>query len=157
GLDELAGSNCRGKRSVCQPASSLRRTTMRLLLLLSLVLGTLVSMANPLTAAEAVPVFPGAAWATRSPEQVGRDPAKLNARVGVVGGRGCVVRHGYLVYTWGDPAKSSDVASAVKPVLTTLLLMAIQDGKLKSADDRVADFEPRLRDLNGGKDAAMTF
>jgi CubicO group peptidase (beta-lactamase class C family) len=74
-----------------------------------------------------------------------------------VGGRGCVVRHGYLVYTWGNAAKSSDVASAFKPVLSTLLFFAIQEGKLQGPDDRVFLFEPRLKELNQGKDARITW
>jgi CubicO group peptidase (beta-lactamase class C family) len=102
-------------------------------------------------------VYPAAAWETRTPEQVGLSQAKLDALRDLVGGRGCVVRHGYMVYSWGDQAKSGDVASAVKPVISTLLLLAVQEGKLKSVDDRVADFEPQLKDLNAGKDAAITW
>jgi CubicO group peptidase (beta-lactamase class C family) len=75
----------------------------------------------------------------------------------LVGGRGCVVRDGYLVYTWGDPTKSGDIASAVKPVISTLLLLAVQQGKIKSVDANVSDFEPRLRALNQGKDAKITW
>jgi CubicO group peptidase (beta-lactamase class C family) len=103
------------------------------------------------------PVYPGAAWETRRPEEVGLARAKLDALRDLVGGRGCVVRHGYLVYSWGDPSKSGDIASAVKPVISTLLFLAVQDGKLKSVDDRVADFEPRLKSLNRGKDAGITW
>jgi CubicO group peptidase (beta-lactamase class C family) len=103
------------------------------------------------------PVYPGPAWATRRPEEVGLLRAKLDALRDLVGGRGCVVRHGYLVYTWGEAAKSGDVASAVKPVIGTLLFLALQDGKLKSVDDRVADFEPRLKKLNNGKDGGITW
>jgi CubicO group peptidase (beta-lactamase class C family) len=102
-------------------------------------------------------VYPAAAWKTRTPTEAGLDRAKLDALAGLVGGRGCVVRHGFMVYTWGDVTTSGDVASVFKPVLTTLLLLAIQEGKLKSVDDRVADFEPRLRDLNKGKSAAITW
>jgi len=102
-------------------------------------------------------VYPGATWETRAPEEVGLSRAKLDALRDWVGGRGCVVRHGYLVYTWGDVAKSGDIASAVKPVISTLLMFAVQEGKLKSVDDKVADFEPRLKTLNGGKDAGITW
>lgn len=102
-------------------------------------------------------VFPGAHWAIRPPSEAGLSVAKLEALAAHVGGRGCVVRNGYMVYSWGDPGRSGDVASAFKPVLSTLMLMAVQEGLLKSPDDRVADVEPRLRDLNGGKDAAITW
>ena len=102
-------------------------------------------------------VYPGATWETRAPEEVGLSTLKLDALRELVGGRGCVVRHGYLAYTWGDQSESSDVASAVKPVISTLLLFAIQEGKLQGVDDRVADFEPKLRGLNGGKDGGVTW
>jgi len=103
------------------------------------------------------PAYPAADWEQRAPETVGLSADKLRALAELVGGRGCVVRHGYLVYTWGDPAQSGDIASAVKPVISTLLLLAVQQGKLKGVDARVADFEPRLRALNRGKDAGITW
>ena len=102
-------------------------------------------------------VFPGVHWQTQTPEQAGLSQAKLAALSKLVGGRGCVVRHGYMVYSWGDQSKSSDVASAFKPVLSTLLLMAVQEGRLKSVDALVADFESRLKTLNNGKDSAITW
>jgi CubicO group peptidase (beta-lactamase class C family) len=68
-----------------------------------------------------------------------------------------VVRHGYMAYSWGDQSKSSDVASAFKPVLSTLLLLAVQEGRLNSVDTLVAEFEPRLKSLNAGKDAVVTW
>ena len=102
-------------------------------------------------------VYRGVAWEIRQPEDVALSRAKLDALRDLVGGRGCVVRHGYMVYAWGDQSKSGDVASAMKPVISTLLLLAIQEGKLPSADSLVADFEPRLKALNDGKDAAITW
>jgi CubicO group peptidase (beta-lactamase class C family) len=125
-----------------------------------LLAGTMLWVGSPAHAAEAPsaqPVYPGAAWETRAPEAVGLSGENLAALAQFVGGRGCVVRHGYLVFGWGDRQKSSDVASAFKPVLTTLLLMAVQEGKLHRVDDRVADFEPRLNTLNHGKDAGITW
>ena len=84
-------------------------------------------------------------------------PEKLDALRDLVGGRGCVARHGFMVYSWGDQSKSSDVASAMKPVLSTLLLMAVQEGRLKSVEEPVAEFDPRLKTLNNGKDAGITW
>jgi CubicO group peptidase (beta-lactamase class C family) len=103
------------------------------------------------------PVFPGAHWEQRTPADVGLDVRSLDALAKHVGGNGCVVRHGYLVYTWGDPGKSGDLASAFKPLLSTLMLIAVQEGKLKGVDDLVADVEPRLKAINGGKDAGITW
>src|SRR5262245_5891395 len=71
------------------------------------------------------PVFPGKAWMTRTPAEAGLDAAKLAAFRDLVGGRGCVVRGGYLVSTWGDVAKRGDVASAAKPWYTHFLLQAL--------------------------------
>ena len=102
-------------------------------------------------------IFPAAHWQACSTEQAGLCGEKLAALANLTGGRGCVVRHGRMAFAWGDQAKSSDVASAFKPLLSTLLLVAVQEGRLASVDAPVADFEPRLRELNGGKDAAITW
>jgi CubicO group peptidase (beta-lactamase class C family) len=101
--------------------------------------------------------FPGKTWTRAEPLAVGLDEARLNALRDLVGGRGCVVRRGFLVYGWGELSQATDVASAVKPLISTLLFIAIQEGKLKSVDDRVSEFEPALAKLNGGKDAAITW
>jgi CubicO group peptidase (beta-lactamase class C family) len=93
-------------------------------------------------------VLPGAAWQERAPEAAGLSRAKLDALRDLAGGRGCVVRGGTLVYSWGDVAKSADVASAVKPVISTLLMMAVHEGKLESVDARVSEVEPRLTGKN---------
>jgi CubicO group peptidase (beta-lactamase class C family) len=110
-----------------------------------------------LASAQPASVFPGKTWQAREPEQVGLSREKLQALSELVGGRGCVVRHGCMAFTWGDQAKSYDVASAMKPVISTLLFVAIQEGKLAGPDEKVADFEPRLKTLNNGKDAAITW
>jgi CubicO group peptidase (beta-lactamase class C family) len=102
-------------------------------------------------------VWPGSEWLERKPAAVGMSAEKLTRFAEMVGGRGCVVRHGTLVFQWGDPAKSGDVASAFKPLLSTLLMMAVQEGKPGSVDEPVAAFEPRLKSLNGGKDAGITW
>lgn len=101
--------------------------------------------------------FPGMEWETVSPEDAWLSRAALAGLADHVRGRGCVVRGGRLAFTWGDAAQSGDLASARKPIISTLLLLAVQEGRLTSVDDLVAAFEPRLRDLNGGKDAAMTW
>ncbi len=107
--------------------------------------------------AQVEPVFPGEHWEFRQPESVGLSQAKLDALRDPVGGRGCVVRYGYVAYSWGDPARSADIASAVKPVISTLLFFAVQEGKLTSVDAPVSEFEPRLKTLNQGKDVSITW
>jgi CubicO group peptidase (beta-lactamase class C family) len=101
--------------------------------------------------------LPGKSWETRDPASLGLDPEKLAKLSNLVGGRGCVVRHGYLAYSWGNISTSKDVASASKAVISTLLLLALQDRLIKSVDAPVAIHEPRLRTLNNGKDAGITW
>lgn len=93
---------------------------------------------------------PGAAWEERAPRPAGLDSSKLDALRDLAGGRGCVVRGGTMVYSWGDVAKSADVASACKPVLSTLLMVAVQEGKLECVDAAVSAVEPRLTGKNRG-------
>lgn len=105
-------------------------------------------------------VYPGATWETKSPAEVGLDAEALKAFRDIVGGRGCVVRHGYLVFTWGDVARRGDIASAAKPIYTHFLLRALEEGRISSLDEPVLRYEPRLADLNpnlGHKDRAITW
>jgi CubicO group peptidase (beta-lactamase class C family) len=103
------------------------------------------------------PVFPTETWDTLAPDAVGLDRATLDRLAEHVGGRGCVVRHGYLVYAWGDITEARDVASAFKPVLSTLLFFAVQDGLITSPHAPVAGHEPRLLELNADKDGRITW
>ena len=119
-----------------------------------LFLAMVFSITGGVVAAE---VFPAEHWELQSPREAGMVPEKLKSLETLVGGRGCVVRAGKMVYTWGDQPKSSDVASAFKPLLTTLLFLAIQEGKISSVDELVSNFEPGLKSLNDGKDAAITW
>lgn len=100
---------------------------------------------------------PGASWEQRPPEQVGMRRDALAALAGHVQGWGVVVRGGALVHAWGDHTHSADLASARKPIISTLLLQALQDGLIESVDEPLVKWEPRLRELNGGKDAGITW
>jgi hypothetical protein len=101
---------------------------------------------------ETKPAYPGEEWEIRKPVDVGLDARKLKALSDYAGGFGCVVRDGLLVYTWGDAGKRKDVASAVKPFYTHFLLKATRQGRLKSIDEPVGRFEPRLNSLNKSLD-----
>ena len=90
-------------------------------------------------------VYPGKTWAKRTPADAGMDAAKLRAFSKYVGGRGCVTRRGYMVYTWGSASKRGDVASACKPWYSHFLFKAVEDGKIASLDDKVSKLEPRLK------------
>jgi hypothetical protein len=105
-------------------------------------------------------VFPGATWETGTPEQAGLVTAQLDEVKNFVGGRGCVVRGGYLVYTWGDVTKRGDVASAAKPWYAHFLFEAVEQKLLPGVDARAVEFEPRLSSLNpelNFKDRLITF
>jgi CubicO group peptidase (beta-lactamase class C family) len=105
-------------------------------------------------------VYPGKTWETRSPDQVGLSPAKLDVLRDLAGGRGCVVRRGYMVYTWGDVSKRADVASACKPWFSHFLFQALEEGRISGLDEKVAKWEPRLNDINNSlayKDRNITW
>ncbi|MHC4331263.1 MAG: hypothetical protein ACYSWW_24425 [Planctomycetota bacterium] len=76
------------------------------------------------------------------------------------GGFGCVVRHGYMVYTWGDASRRKDVASAAKPLYSHFLFKAVEDDRISSLDERASKWEPRLNQINknlGHKDRNITW
>ncbi|MBI1374029.1 MAG: hypothetical protein GC159_15010 [Phycisphaera sp.] len=98
------------------------------------------------------PVYPGKTWTTKKPADVSLDAAKLDAFARLAEGRGCVIRHGYLVYTWGDAAQRADVASACKPVYSHFLFAALEANRIPSLDEAVVKYEPRLADLNADLD-----
>jgi CubicO group peptidase (beta-lactamase class C family) len=93
-------------------------------------------------------VYPGKKWKVKKPAEVGLSVKKLNQLSDYAGGFGCVVRHGYMVYTWGDASKRKDVASAAKPIYAHFLFKAVEDGKIASLDARVNKWEPRLNKIN---------
>jgi CubicO group peptidase (beta-lactamase class C family) len=129
----------------------------RSVILQSILLSLLVFETILARGADSVTVFPAEHWSTCKPEEVGLSPAKLDALRDLVGGRGCVVRCGRMAYTWGDQRKSADVASAMKPVLSALMLVAVQEKKISSVDEKISRFEPRLQGINDGKDARITW
>jgi len=105
-------------------------------------------------------VYPGKNWAPRTPAEVGLEAVKLDAFRDYVGGRGCVVRSGYLVYAWGDVSQRADVASAAKPWYSHFLFKALEDGRIPSLEEKISRWEPRLNDLNPGlgfKDRDITW
>jgi len=125
--------------------------------MLALALMQLGAMLTPLLPERTVP---GEHWQACSPREVGLDPARLEAFGAFVGGRGCVVRHGKLAYTWGDPSERGDVASAAKPVYAHFLFKAVEDGRIFNLDEPVCKWEPRLKQINadlGYKDTRITW
>jgi len=98
-------------------------------------------------------VFPGKQWDTADPKDLKIDPEPLDELARSTGGSGAVIRHGYLCYTWGDQQVRHGWASAAKPVMSTMLMFAVAEGKLKSVDDLVGNFGWNFIE----KDRTMTF
>lgn len=104
--------------------------------------------------------FPGDHWQAMSSHEAGLDASALDRLRDFMQGRGCVVRHGCIVYTWGDYSAKGDVASAVKPWYSFFLFRAIEEGRLASLDTKASAYVPCLDSLNealGFKDRAITF
>lgn len=101
------------------------------------------------------PTFPKGVWTQKTPAELGMDRSYLVALRNATGnGTGIVVRHGYSVYRWGqDVAVKVDWASAAKPVVSTLLLFALQEGRIDSVDDLIGAWGWPLK----SKDRTMTF
>lgn len=98
-------------------------------------------------------VFPGAEWTIKPPAELGLDERQLDLAAAELGGQGCIVKQGYVVKTWGDQSQRWDIFSASKPVLSSLLMFAVQEGKVSSFDQPIADFGWELLP----KDRTMTF
>ncbi len=98
-------------------------------------------------------VFPGESWEARSPQQMGLDAARLDELAEALGGRGCVVKDGYVVKTWGPQDEKGDLFSSAKPVLSTLLMFALKEGKITGVDQPIREFGWDLEE----KDRDMTF
>lgn len=102
--------------------------------------------------------FPGRSWEHRAPEEFGIDGSKLDKFAINVGGDGVIVKDGYIIKTWGSQTKKSDWASAAKPVISTLLFFAIEEGKLSGVDDLINPYILEKYDQNLiDKDLSMTF
>jgi len=112
-----------------------------------------LAVVSAVIASAPVVVWPGREWASRTPAQCRLSESPLRELAEYAGGHGCVVRHGYMVFAWGDPTARIDVASAVKPWYVHFLIRAVEQGLIGSSDDPVAQWEPRLEGLNGGKDS----
>lgn len=64
------------------------------------------------------------------------------------------------MYSWGDPTRREDVASAAKPVYAHFLFQALEDGRIAGLDEAVVTWETRLRAINGAlgyKDREITW
>lgn len=91
-------------------------------------------------------LWPSEDWLSRQPAAMGLDGLKLNeAKLYALsaGGSGMIVRHGRVVMRWGDQQQRYDIKSATKSFGTTMLGIAVKDGKIE-LDARARRYHPTL-------------
>ena len=106
-------------------------------------------------------VWPGKNWEEAEPEELGFDRAKLaeagryQAEIAVDQPyRILIARHGKIAAEWifrSDPITEAHQASASKSTFSSVLGIAIQEGVIKSENDRVADYYPEMLDVAPGE------
>jgi CubicO group peptidase (beta-lactamase class C family) len=97
-------------------------------------------------------IFPKKEWKKLPAHALCRNAGALRKFTEAVGGSGVIIKNGYLIRSWGNPVERTIWASAGKPVLSTLLLFAAQEGRVE-INGKVKAFMPELL----GKDREMTF
>ena len=105
--------------------------------------------------------FPRGDWEMAPASDVGMNPAKLDRAKAWFDWkfedqdyRVAVVRSGYLVAEWAQriaPDQKIRIASANKSLLSSMLGIAIAEGKIGSADDAAIDYYPEMMDVPEGE------
>ncbi len=119
-----------------------------------LIVVTISSSINPASQVGAQEYWPKDEWRTSSPEVQGMDSAILGDMLAHVEKMGIrlhsllVVRNGYVVlevyYPPMGPQVRHAAASITKSVVSTLVGIAIDQGKVQSVDQKLVDFFPSL-------------
>jgi len=141
--------------------------TVRALVAAQLLLGGLVASAHAQQTRTYFP--PRGEWQRKAPAEVGMDSAKLKAAVEFAQSRnstwdfdkdqvrtfgrplgplpkqrsatnGVILRHGYIVATFGDTKTNEPVYSVAKSFLSTVAAVAVQKGLIKNVNDPVANY-----------------
>ena len=109
-------------------------------------------------------VYPGSEWESVTPAAAGMDPGKLEAahqrqeeraadqRYSAY--RTVVVRGGRVVAEWYrglDRGHRARLASATKSIFSCMLAIAIEEGKIASADAKLVDYYPEAMDVPQGE------
>ena len=97
--------------------------------------------------------YPKRTWQIKKPSEVDLHSEKIDTIAQLLKGRGCIFRRGYIIKTWGNQSQKGDWLSSSKPVFSTLLFFAIQEGKLESLHTPIKRFGWDLCP----KDETMTF
>jgi len=106
-------------------------------------------------------VFPGKEWDWADPKDSGFDATRLEeARQWLVNEAGeqlyriVVVRHGRIVAEWQQGVETEtrlNLASATKSSFSSMLGIAIDEGRIASADDRLISYFPQFMDVPEGR------
>ncbi len=106
-------------------------------------------------------IYPGSKWACVSPAEAGFVAEKLNGARRWLDdhvGQGCyrvvIIRGGRLIAEWNhavDRDKQLWLASATKSIFSSLLGIAIEEGKIPSADAKIVDYYPQAMDVPEGE------
>ena len=106
-------------------------------------------------------VFPDEQWEYRNPEDLGLSKAKLDdiprwlqKQSGDRRYRVAVVRGGYLVAEWQRGVTREQkigIASAQKSIYSSVLGIAIAEGRIRSADDKVVEYFPEMMEVPEGQ------
>lgn len=106
--------------------------------------------------------WPGTKWQTAEPEVLGFDRERLTA---AGSWQACeaedntpyrvlIARHGKIAAEWNfrvDPHEKARQASASKSTFSCVLGIAVEEGMIGSADDRVIDYYPEMMDVAPGE------
>lgn len=106
------------------------------------------------------PISKRAPWPLITPADAHLKGEALAIFSKAVGGNGVIVRHDAIAFSWGQPNRPLDVASASKPVMAHLVFKAIADQRISSLDEPVVKWIPELGALNPAldhKDAKITW
>ncbi len=106
-------------------------------------------------------VWPGESWEIAPPGELGFDTGRLLAAGQRLSEqaenqpyRVLVVRHGKIAAEWTfriDPFEQARQASASKSTFSCVLGIAVDEGVIDSADDRVVDYYPEMMDVSPGE------
>ena len=106
-------------------------------------------------------LWPGREWQHAEPEEVGLDRNRLLEAGGWQAAaaentpyRVLIVRKGQIAVEWNfriDALEAAPQASASKSTFSCVLGVAVQEGVIGSADDRVVDYYPELMDVAPGQ------
>ena len=109
----------------------------------------------------AIRTFPQENWQKAPPPDVNMDAERLNQakqwldeKFADLKYRVAIVRHGYLVAEWTraiDAESKIPIASANKSLLSSMLGIALAEGRIRSADDLVIDYYPEMMDVPEGE------